>query len=232
VQETEEDVNPQSDARSVVATGAFNLDMVIPICLNQRDALGLFMLQSEQTIVTLSIDFATDAQVATGVTTLTCTVSPYLELFTVPANAADRPNLGTLHQILEDSQVISGAGEVAYQWPRGNRYLGVYHGIGMAQAGADNFSTVALRVNQSDYIFPGMDGKGFDIIRAYSVGVQRIAGTVLFDLMGSSGLGMYDKMRDTIDSSKLTDLATVIQASGAGTLYTIRRQLVQLGAAA
>ena len=62
--------------------------------------------------------------------------------------------------------------------------------------------------------------------------MQRIPGTVLWDLMGSSGLGMYDKTRDTIDSSKLTDLATVVQASAAGNLVTVRRQLVQLGAAA
>jgi hypothetical protein len=48
--------------------------------------------------------------------------------------------------------------------------------------------------------------------------------------MASSGLGLYGLTRDVFDTSKVTDIASVLTASGAGTLYTLRRQLVTLGA--
>lgn len=228
VQQNESDVNPQSDARSAVATGAFNLDMVIPIALNQRDALGLIMLQSEQSIFTLYVDFEADSLVATGAT-VTCTVTPYLELFTVPSNREDWPRLDTVHQILEEDLLIPGAGQVTYPWPRGNRYLQVIHGLGFGPAGSDGFSgNVQVRINQSEYLMD-CDAKFLDLYRPFTGFLQRLAGTIPLDYMGSAGMGVYDKTRDTIDSSKLTDLATILTATGAGTLKTIRRQLVTLG---
>jgi hypothetical protein len=51
------------------------------------------------------------------------------------------------------------------------------------------------------------------------------------DFFNSSGLGNYASMRDAIDSSQLTDLATLITATGAVTLYSTKRQLVKLGQA-
>lgn len=226
-QELENDTTPQSDARIAVAAGAFNLDMVLPVAINQRDALGLLMLQSEQTVITLSVDFEADATVATGAT-VTCTVTPYLEVFTVPADPMDWPPLNLIHQVLEDAQAISAAGDFAYSWPRGNRYLQVFHGLGMGSSPADGFSNVKIRVNQSDFLLDA-DPKYLDMERAYSTLTQRLSGTILIDMAGSSGLGMYDKARDSIDSSQLTDLASVITATGAGTLYSVRRQLVSLG---
>ncbi len=48
------------------------------------------------------------------------------------------------------------------------------------------------------------------------------------DLMSSAGLGLYDRVRDTINSALVTSLDSVITATGAGTLFTMRRQLVNL----
>lgn len=226
--ELEGDVNPQSDGRSAVATGAFNLDMVLPIAPNQRDALGLIMLQSEQLTATLSIEFEADATVATGAT-VTCTVSPWLETFTVPVNSADYPDLNVIHQILEEAVPIAAAGDYTYNWPRGNRYLQLIHGAGMGASGSDLWSRYSLRVNQSEYIVQGATPGFADIQRAYSTFAQRLAGTIPVDLVGSAGLGNYDKYRDTIDTSLLTDIATVITFTGATTHYALRRMLTAVG---
>jgi hypothetical protein len=226
--ELESDETPQSNARSAVTAAAFNVDMVIPVQINQRDPVGLVMLQSEQTLVQLEIDFETDANVATGAT-VTCTVEPYLEVFTVPVSQDDWPPLNVIHSVLEESRVIPGAGDFTYEWPRGNTYLQLIHGCGIGVPGADNFSRVRLRLNQSDNILDAIP-RFLDMQRAYSTLLTRVAGTIPFDLVGSSGLGMYDKLRDTINSQMVTDLDTVITASGAGTLYTLRRQLVTLAA--
>lgn len=224
------DTAPQSDAKTAIAVAAFNLDMVIPVALNTRDPLGLLMLQSEQTVLTLSIQFEADNVVATGGPTVTCTVQPILEVFTVPQDRRNWPRLDVVHQILEDQIVISGAGQYPYQWPRGNRYLQVLHGCGINVAAADSFTHTQLRVNQSDFIFSFSDAFRWDIIRNFLDLAIRGTGTIPIDLMGTSGLGVFDRLRDTVDSSRVTDLATVITTTGALTLYTVRRQLVQLTA--
>lgn len=222
----ERDAVPQSNALTAVGTGAFNLDMVIPVGVNKRDAVGLLMLQSERTLMTLQVDFEADATVATGAT-VSATVTPYLELFTVPADQANWPPLSVVHQILEDQQSVPAAGTFTYHWPRGHVYLQLLHGLGIGIPGSDLFTRVNVRVNQADFI-QATDVVYLDIERAFSAGTTRLAGTIPIDLMGSSGMGMYDKSRDTINTRLVTDLATVIEATASGTLYSVRRQLVTL----
>lgn len=223
-----QDPTPQSTGRSAVATGAFNLDMVIPVSMNARDPLGLIMLQSEQTLVTLNCTFLADASVATGAT-VTATITPYVVWFTVPANQKDWPNLSVAHQVLEDQQSVPASGQFTYNWQRGNIYLQTIHGLGFGASGADDFSHAQLRVNQSDYIYDNDPGLYTLESNLFTIGQQRLPGVIPFDLIGTAGFGAFDQTRDTIDSSQLTDLATVITATTTGTLYTMRRQLVPIG---
>lgn len=216
----------QNQFNTAISATTFNLSMVIPVAMNSRDMLGAIMLQNEQTILTLSVDFLADASVATGAT-VTCTVTPVLELFTVPVDPADWPPLNVVHQVLEDQQAVAAAGQYVYQWQRGNTYLQVGHGLGIGVSGSDLFSRVQWRVNQSDYIQD--TGTLFlDQENRYLRGRARVPGTVLFDLLGTSGLGNYGSTRDLFNSADVTDLATVLTATNSGTLYTVRRQLVML----
>jgi hypothetical protein len=48
------------------------------------------------------------------------------------------------------------------------------------------------------------------------------------DMVASSGLGYYGSLRDVFNSALVTDVESVITATGAGTLHTVRRQIVQL----
>jgi hypothetical protein len=220
------DIAGQSNARSAVSAAAFNLDMVLPMAINMRDPLGLVMLQNEQTLLTLNIDWLADANVATGAT-VTATAIPYIELFTVPVDPADYPPINILHQILEDQQAISGAQDWVYNWPRGNTYLQVLHGVGIGAAGTDTFSKVAVRVNQSDYL-QNSDIPFRDMEFRRLRGRARQAGGIYLDLLGTSGLGNYGLTRDVFNSQLVTDLATVITTTGAATAYNVRRQFVVL----
>jgi|SRR5579859_3015817 len=220
------DPTGQSNATVAVTAAAFNLDMIIPVAINERDPLGLLLLQNEQTLLTLNIDWNADANVATGAT-VTATATPYIELFTVPVDPADYPPLSIVHQILEDQQAVSGSGDFAYNWPRGNTYLQVLHGFGMGAAGADNFSKFAVRVNQSDYL-QNTDIPYLDMEYRRFRGRARNAGTIFCDLLATSGLGNFGLTRDVFNSALVTDLASVITTTGAGTLFSVRRQLVVL----
>lgn len=220
------DPQGQSNATSAVSAASFNLDEIIPVAINTRDPLGYVMLQNEQTLLTLNIDWNADGNVATGAT-VNATAELYAELFTVPVDPADYPPLNVVHQCLEDQQAVAAAGDYPYAWPRGNTYLQTLHGFGIGASGADNFSQFAVRVNQSDYLqrsdIPLLDMEYRDFR-----GRARPAGAIMVDLLATSGLGNFGLTRDVFNSALVTDLASVITASGAGTLYTVRRQLVVL----
>ncbi|HEY1249263.1 MAG TPA: hypothetical protein VGE97_09765 [Nitrososphaera sp.] len=217
----------QSTGTTAVTATTFNLDAVIPIALNMRDPTGLIMLQNEQTIVNLFIDWLADASVASGATVTLTTGDAFLEVFTVPPDPKDWPPLNVIHQCLEDQQQIAAAGDFPYYWPRGNTYVGVYHGAGIGAAGSDLFNRFAVRVNQSDYL-QSTPADFLDMEYRLQKGRVRPAGGIFVDLLATSGLGCYGLARDMFNSALVTDLASVITATGAATLFTVRRQLVVL----
>lgn len=218
----------QNTGRSAVTATSFNLDMYIPIALNLRDPVGLLMLQNEQTLVTLTVEFETDSVVATGAT-VAATVVPYMIIYTVPVDADALPELNVIHQITEESQIQSGAGDITYYAPRGNIYLQLFHGYGIGVSGTDAFNRFKTRVNQSDFWEDtGVDG--LDIEHRLLRGRARPAGGIFVDYLGTSGLGNYGLSRDLFNSNLVTDYASIITATGAGTLYSVRRQLVTLTA--
>ncbi len=220
------DVTPQNTGRNAVTATTFNLDAYLPIALNARDALGLFMLQNEQTLVQLQVEFETDSVVATGAT-VTATVRPAVEIFTVPVDPKDWPPLNTVQQVLEDSRAIAATGVQDYAWPRGNTYVQVLHGFGIGATPADNWTQLQLLVNQSEVIYdyvPGTLSLEFNKMH----GRARILGVVPVDLIGTSALGTLGSSRDLLYSGLITDLVSRINFSATGTLYTVRRQLVTL----
>jgi hypothetical protein len=217
----------QSNARSAVSATTFNLDMIIPIAVNMRDPSGLIMLQNEQTILNLYIDWLADASVATGATVSLTTGDLFMEIFTVPPDSQDWPNINIIHQCLEDQQAVAAAGDFPYVWPRGNTYMQMFHGFGIGAAGADNFTRLALRVNQSDYL-QSTPPTYLDVEHRLYRGRARPAGAMIFDFAGSSGLGCYALARDLVNSALVTDLASVITTTAGGTLFTVRRQLLTL----
>ncbi len=226
------DPTPQNNGRQTVAAGTFNLDMVIPITMNNRDSIGAVLLQNETTLVQLQVEWETDTTVAAGAV-ITATCVPVLCVFEVPEDPKDWPNFRVLHQIVEDQQAIPGAGDYVYQWPRGNTYLGVYHTLQ-----GTTWSQYRLRIQQSMFL---MDLTPPTHRLYWNQLVERetdipVAGNALsgsafrifVDFLSTDGMGAYGSSRDPINSAVLTDLSSVITAVGAGTLSSVRRQLVTL----
>lgn len=221
------DVLAGTSGRTAVTATTFNLDMYLPTVLNSRDDIGLFMLQNEQTLVQLEVEFETDSVVATGAT-VTATVTPAVEYFTVPLRREDWPPLNIVQQILGDERILSGAGAHDYHWPRGNTYVSIMHGFGMAAAGADNWTNARVFINQSDTLIEYTPSL-LDLEYAKSHGRARRAGVIPVDLAGTSGLGNFGSSRDMLYSARVTELLSRLTVTAGGTLYTVRRQLVALG---
>jgi hypothetical protein len=216
---------PDSDARSAVAAGAYNLDMMIPIAISAIDPRGLINLQTEKMVMTVTVEFETDTVIATGITAHTCDVTPGLELFTLPPKDEDKPAFNTVHQIMAETRMVAGAGDIEYPWPVGNVYMQMLHGLGFAVAGADGWTKALVRELQTDRVYeysPIMADREY----ARWHGRARLPGTIPIDLVGSDGLGLYGGDRDLFFSSMASDLKTIVTATGNGTLHSVRRQIV------
>lgn len=220
------DVSGQSNATSAVTATTYNLDMVLPLTINMRDPIGLINLQDLGLTATLFVDWTADATVATGAT-VTGTCVPYLDMFTIPPDPQAQPNLGIVQPIIEDQRAVTGAGDFTYDILLGMQYLQFIHLLGVGAAGADGFSKYTLRMQQNQFPIIA-DIAGLDTEFRAMRYRARPAGGIYIDRMGSSGLGNYGLMRDMFDSTDLTDMASIITATGAGTLYTIRRGLQAL----
>lgn len=221
------DVAGQDNSRDpVTATGAI-LDMVIPLQVNLRDPIGMLLLQNRQTILTLIVEWEADTVVtATGTFTgFTCV--PMLLTYSVPPNPGSLPPLRYIHQVVDESKVLSGAGDDVYDVPRANTYLNIIQGTGIGATGADSWSRSFLRVNQSSYIMDFVPNKQ-DMLFRYLHGRARELGMIAYPFLATSGLGAYGTTRDLYDSSRVTDLQIVTTVTGALTRYTVREQMVDL----
>lgn len=216
-----------TNARSAVTATTFDVSMIIPLALNARDIPGLLLLQHKALTVVLSVEFEADANVATGAA-VTANVEPGLETFSVPYDYDEKTEPFNLAvTCIGESVAIAGAGDFPYPWLLGNSYALVAHGLGIAQAGADGWSRAVLRAQQNDIIFDmGPDQADIEFVRHH--GRARQKGVIPFDLLGSSGIGAFGSGRDIIHSAAVTDMKSIITATAAGTLYTVRREIVGL----
>lgn len=222
---------PQSNARSAIADGLVNLDVIIPLAPNQRDAIGLITLQSNEVEATLEVNCATDAEINPGGSidhTTPLVFWPRLVMFTVPPYAASQPNTATIHKIIEDTRPIAATGYDTYLWPRANLYGQLIHGAGFAATGGkDKWDNCIVRVNRTNNQMD-FDPTFLDAQVPFSRLAQRLPGTIPIDLQSYSGLGGYDKLREGIDSRMVTDIETAITFNDTGTFYSVRREFVTL----
>jgi hypothetical protein len=217
----------QNTGRNAVSATTFNLDMDFPFAINDRDPIGLIMLQNQETLLTLQVQAEASAVIATGGPTLSMTVQPVLQYFAVPVNKEDWPSFQYAHTITEESQAVSGAGQVTWYWPRGNMYQRVVHGAGIAQSPADSWSLAQLRVNGSDFVWDVIP-KQADLEYNRYHGRARVLGVIPFELAGLSGLGNYGSARDLFDTRDVTDIASLVTTTGAITFYSLKDQIIDL----
>lgn len=219
----------QSTGRNAVTATTFNIDCHIPVALNSRDEVGLILLQSEQAIASLVLEWEADATVATGAT-VTATCIPTAHILELPKDRESWPKFDTAQTIIEEQFTATGAQDVTCPVPRGNVLLGLYYLI------PPGFTRFILRAQQS-YVIADYDNTTYITVwnrrfqRDMTLSGGAITGAdkrVHYDMMVTDGVGSYGTVRDTIDSQQLTDIAAVITTAGAGTISAIRRQLIKL----
>lgn len=229
--EDNKDPVPYSNARNAVTATTVRLDMTWDLAINSRDDIGLLPLQVETMQATLTVAKLADALLATGAT-VTGTVTPYITVLSVPDNPEDWPAFTALHSIIEQRSGVTANGQTVYQWPTGDIYLKMLHGLGVGATPSDKFDQFRVVVQQNDTLVNATP-KSLDIEFGRYHGIARRASIIPFDLMSSSGLGAYGTPRDWLDTAGIADIQSVFNVlNQPTTLYTIREVLVPVRPAA
>ena len=99
----------------------------LPVALNDRDPIGLFLLQNEETVVTITVDIDTLDKLAPAESGYTFAVSnikitPFVETFMVPHTKEAIPDTSVLKLVHSKKETIAGSGVHTMALPTGLTY--------------------------------------------------------------------------------------------------------------
>jgi hypothetical protein len=228
--------NPTYQFGTAAGDNAVSFTLKVPIVVNDRDPIGLILLQNGETLVTVNIDWANPTNLFTGGT---ATFDGYahltMEYFDVPVNKADFPNLAVVHTLLEDTIAIDGTGTTEYQVPRGNIYQRLFHRILLndAPAAATDIDRLLLKYNQSLNPY-AIDAKDVLSMQRYRYKRDLLKGAYVWDFayQGQAGFGGH---RDLVNSACITDFISAVDVATGATLgtnnnkiFTLKEQLMPI----
>ena len=220
----------RTTANSVSSGGATNtVSMVLelPITINERDPIGLILLQNEQSIVTLNIDTGaiTDIMTDTDITSsaLSVTITPVIETFSIPAIPDAIPDYSIVKLVNEQSEQIVNTNEMTVKLPVGLTYRKF-----MLYLASDSIYTAIehsyisyfkLQFNQADTpIYIPADYVAYKNKMDYDGALP--VGAYAFDL-SAQGIANLGGGRDYIDTERLTEawLSIGFNSLGGSTNY-------------
>lgn len=216
-----------------------NFTLKVPVTINDRDPIGLILLQNRETLLTLALDWAnpTNLFTLTGNASVSFSGQAYvtMEYFSVPLSDKDYPDLSVAHTLLEDQIAVAGTGDVLYTIPRGNIYQRIIHRVVLngAAAGFTDVNQLTLQYNQSEQ---PVKMYGYDFLQIQRDRYDRDLpqGVYVYDF-AYQGQPMYGGTRDLVNSRAITDFLSIVNIASGATLgsnnnyiYTLREQLVPL----
>lgn len=227
------------------AANAWKFGLEIPIAINDRDPIGLILLQNNATQLVLEVEFNNCGGAnnlvapvvltgnATAVFSGTCGVM--MEYFTTPRNAADYPPINIIHQWLENQDAIPGVGAFTKSLLRGDTYMKMIHSVTLA--GALNTTDVdKLRIlyNQSEVPY-NIDKMSQLMLQRSRYGKDLHKGCFVHDWYYSSGLPNLGTSRDFINSANVTEFQSEVTINSGATatagtswLNTITEKLIRI----
>lgn len=206
------------DSGSVVFT------LRLPMTLNRKDLIGLILLQSQETNVTVSIDIA-------NIDFAKMEIEAMCSTFSIPAVQAAFPDLSVLKLVSSRQDAIMGGGQNIFKLATGTIYRKVMVKLedteGNALTPEDIKSPFELVFNQADTPI----SISADMLTAYNAvqynGASRGPGVYVFDF-SDNGIPNFGGTRDLIDSSNLTEFWLRFNTEKAGKITIISENISRL----
>lgn len=220
------------------AVNKINYTLELPITLNDRDSIGLLLLQNEQTVVSLEIDCGNIKDIMTDtdveVTGYNINVTPILETFSIPQDKNAIPDYSIIKLVNEQIENVTSVGDMIVKLQTGLTYRKFLVYIAkdskftpFEHEKLDRFSLV---MNQADIPYNiSADHVAYKNRIAY--GGKLPKGCYAFDF-STQGYANYGGSRDYIDTERLTEFWLKInfkEIEGTNTnVYIIAEKLARL----
>jgi hypothetical protein len=203
----------------------------VPIAINEKDPVGLLLLQTSDTVVTVEIDWAASTDMFTLANSATAVLSsaslkPVIEVFSVPVRKEDRPALDTVHALIYNDTPITAVGDLIASFERGNIYMRVINRgiLNGSRAGLTDISTLQLRYNGNQYPYQSIDTDIMAAIQRSRYGRDLPQAVFVWDWF-YQGVPGYGSARDWINSGALTEFEQIVTVASGATLGSNNNKL-------
>ncbi len=221
-----------------VAGVANPLQMVVdlPLALNDKNPVGLWLAQTDDTVITVTISFNDADILNSAIANYTMasggiTVVPMVESFSIPKLREAFPDISMLKLVQEQNQTIAGAGQVDVKLPTGLTYRKIIahitDALGAGVTDATLLGNMELIFNQADIPY-SIRPLLLSAINQEHYGVTLPDGVFVFDFASFQGLANYAGSRDLIDTEKITEFWFRFQAGAAGNVRIVSEMLSKL----
>lgn len=208
----------------------------LPVTLNDKEPVGLILLQSQETQVNLIVESGTAGDMfdnAEGYTFVLedLKITPYTTTFTVPNNANAFPDLSALKLVHARTESFAGAGSNIVRLSTGTIYrkLVVYitDADGNPMADADINGNIELVFNQADINY-SIAPNVLATMNEAELGYPLPKGMYVFDFSSGGFISNYGNVRDLIDSEKLTEFWLRFPTTKAGVCTVVTETITRL----
>lgn len=201
----------------------------LPIMINERDPIGLLMLQSDKAKAQLDVTFdrpevlMTDDDVTCS---LTGTITIHTETFDIPGNTDARPDPRVVHIVEQDQIALTGTGRNKYVFRPGKIYQRaifrvLIDGAAAADSAVENMSLV---YNQNKIPYD-VSASLIRYLNRKRYGRDLPAGVYVWDF-GYQGMPILGNGRDYVDASSITEFWNIITIAS-GTSFGTSNNIVE-----
>lgn len=220
------------------AANEIGFGLELPITLNDRDAIGLILLQNSETYCTLNIDIGSIAGMFEGasasiadydLTFSEIKITPILETFSIPASGV-YPDLSVLKLVNSRQESFVGGGQHIIKLSTGTIYRRIIFSIkdanGRPLEDAEITSNFSLIFNQADSFYE-ISPRALRILNTQQYGFTLPQGMYCFDF-AFQGIAGLSGSRDFVDTERLTEFWLRFNTSNSGRVSIVSETLARL----
>lgn len=218
------------------ANNALQAIIDLPLTLNDKNPVGLWLAQTDDTVITTTVEFDDADKLLADTTGFTISssgikVTPVIETFSIPKLKEAFPDISILKLVQEQNESFAGAGEVNVKLPVGLTYRKIIFLLRKADgtpfSDAEMTGKFELVFNQADIPY-SFSPKVLAAINQEHYGMPLPQGVYVFDFASFQGLANYAGSRDLIDTEQITEFWLRFTAPAAGSIKVISESLSKL----
>ena len=226
---------PTLTASSSGTENTIKFTLEVPVTLNDRDLIGLILLQSAETTVTLSVDLANGGDLLNNASGYTVDIElvkviPAVETFSIPAVADAMPDLSVLKLVSSRQDAFTGSGQNVVKLATGTIYRKLAFYVtdenGVPFEDDDFLSPIELVFNQADVNY-SVRAANLRHMNESHLGYALPKGVYVFDF-SYNGVSNYGGTRDYIDTELLTEFWVRFNSQKAGKVSIIAENIARL----